>query len=47
VTEVELVVVKATVALVSGVEPDGALVSTTVGTPTVVQDADAVAVCPE
>jgi hypothetical protein len=47
VTEVELVVVKATIAVVSGVEPDGALVSTTVGTPTVVHDAEAVAVRPE
>jgi hypothetical protein len=46
VTDVELDVVKATIALVPVVEPDGALVSKTLGASTIVQDADAVAVPP-
>jgi hypothetical protein len=47
VTDVALAVVNATFALVSVVEPDGALVNTTLGAATIVQDADAVAVRPE
>src|SRR6185312_14741494 len=46
VTDVEFAVVKAMLAPVSVVEPDGALVNRTVGASTIVHDADAVAVCP-